>query len=181
MSPRSICAALLLAVACLASGPLCADEVQDIERLYRAGDIEQAMRRADAALTAQPRAAQIRFLKGVMLNELKRSDEARDIFIALTQDFPELSDPYNNLAVIYAASGKLQDALNALQGALRADPTHRAARENLGDIHMALAIQAWAVAQAADKEESAELNRKLRLARGIQTVPASPVMPRSPG
>ena len=173
--------ALVLAAACLGAGPLRADEAQDIEKLYRAGQIEQALQRADAAIAAQPRAAQMRFLKGVMLTELKREAEAKQIFIALTEDFPELPDPYNNLAVLDAAGGQLQSALNALQTALRNDPTHRAARENLGDVYLALAAQAWTAAQATSKGDDAELRRKLRLAREIQTMPAGPVPPRPPG
>jgi Flp pilus assembly protein TadD len=181
MSRRFPWTALVLAAACLASGPLKADEAQDIETLYRAGDIEQAMRRADAAIAAQARAAQIRFLKGVMLADLKRDAEATQVFLALTEDFPELPDPYNNLAVLYAAGGQLQSALNALQTALRNDPTHRAARENLGDVHLALAAQAWTAAQATSKGDDAELRRKLRLAREIQAMPAGPAAQRPPG
>jgi Flp pilus assembly protein TadD len=176
--------ALVLAAACLVAGPLRADEAQDIEKLYRAGQIEQAMQRADVAIAAQPRAAQIRFLKGVMLTELRRQAEAKQTFIALTEDFPELPDPYNNLAVLHAADGQLQSALNALHSALRNDPAHRAARENLGDVYLALAAQAWTAAQATSKGDDAELRRKLRLAREIQPVPAATAAPaatRPPG
>jgi Flp pilus assembly protein TadD len=176
MSCRLPWTALVLAAACLASAPLRADEAQDIETLYRAGDIEQAMHRADAAIAANARAAQIRFLKGVMLAELKREAEATQIFLALTEDFPELPDPYNNLAVLYAAGGQLQSALNALHSALRNDPAHRAARENLGDVHLA-----YAAAQATSKGDDAELRRKLRLAREIQAMPAGPAAPQPPG
>ena len=129
-----------MAAACLAALPLRADELLDIDKLYRAGDVQQALRKADEAIAAQPRAAQVRFLKGVMLADLKRNAQAIEVFAALTQDFPELPDPYNNLAVLYAAEGQLQNALVALQTALRNDPAHRAARENLGDVYLALAI-----------------------------------------
>jgi Flp pilus assembly protein TadD len=181
MPPRSPWTALVFAAACLGSGPLRADDAQEIEKLYRDGQVEQAMSRADAAIAAQPRAAQIRFLKGVMLSDLKREAEAVQTFSALTEDFPELPDPYNNLAVLYAAAGQLQEALDALQSALRNDPTHRAARENLGDVHLALAVQAWSAAQASSKGDDAELQRKLRLAREIQAVPPRSAAQRPPG
>ncbi len=167
----------MLAAACLVWQPLRADELQDIEKLYRAGEVQQALRRADEAIAAQPRAAQMRFLKGVMLAELKRNAQAMEVFIALTQDYPELPDPYNNLAVLYAADGQLPNALAALQTALRNDPSHRAARENLGDVHLALAIQAWSAAQAGAKGDDAGLRRKLQLAREIQALPATPRLP----
>jgi Flp pilus assembly protein TadD len=168
MSFRLLCGTLCLAGLCLWPMQARADDLQDIERLYRSGDSQQALRRADDAIAKQPRAAQIRFLKGVMLAELKRQDEAVQVFVALTEDFPELPDPYNNLAVIYAGRGDLQGALYALNQALRNDPTHRAARENLGDVHLALAVQAWSAASATSKGNDAALQRKLRLAREIQ-------------
>jgi Flp pilus assembly protein TadD len=173
--------ALLLATACLAAVPAHCEPVQDIDRLFRAGDVEQALRKADQAIAEQPRAAQVRFLKGVMLTELKRNAQAIEVFTALTQDFPELPDPYNNLAVLYAAEGRLENALVALQAALRNDPKHRAARENLGDVYLALALQAWTAAQAGAKGDDAGLRRKLLLAREIQALPPAPAPPRPAG
>ncbi len=160
MSVRSLCTALVLVLAC--SGVARADELKDIEALYHDGKVEQALQRADAAIAAQPRAAQIRFLKGVMLTDLGRKPEAIEVYVSLTQDFPELADPYNNLAVLYASSGQLQDALTALQSALRNDPHHLRARENLGDVYMALAVQAWEAAEVQSKGEDAKLLRKLK-------------------
>ncbi len=103
-----------------------------------------------------------------MLADLNRRAEAKAVFAALSEDFPELPDPYNNLAVLLAAEGHLNEALAALQAALRNDPTHRAARENLGDVHLALAIQAWNAAQSGDAKTDTHLRRKLQLARQIQ-------------
>ena len=164
--------ALLFMAACLAAPALRADDLQDIEKLRRAGDVQQALGKADEIIAAQPRAAQIRFLKGVMLTDLKRNAEAIAVFTALTEDYPELPDPYNNLAVLYAAEGQLDNALLALQAALRNDPKHRAARENLGDVYVALAVQAWTAAQAQSKGDDARLRRKLKLAHEIQAPPA---------
>ncbi len=181
MPTRSLWTALVLAAACLSTAPLRADGVQDIEKLYRAGDVQAAMRQADEAIAAEPRAAQLRFLKGVMLTDLKRNAQAIEVFTALTQDFPELPDPYNNLAVLHAADGQLQSALVALQSALRNDPNHRAARENLGDVHLALAVLAWTAAQSGAKGDDAGLRRKLQLAREIQALPLPPSPPRPSG
>lgn len=171
MSILRACAAALWIAACSAALPLRADTLADIDKLYRAGDLAQALRQADAAIAAQPRAAPVRFLKGVILADLKRDAEAIAVFTALTEDYPELPDAYNNLAVLLAAQGRLNEALVALQGALRNDPAHRAARQNLGDVHLALAIQAWSAAQSGDDKDDAALHRKLQLARQIQAQP----------
>ena len=179
MSLRSLWLALVFVAACAAALPCRADEVDDVDKLYRSGKAEEALAKADAAIAAEPRAAQMRFLKGVMLTELKREDEALQVFVALTQDYPELADPYNNLAVIYASKGQLSNALAALQSALRNDPKHRAARENLGDVYLVLAQQAWGEARAESKGDDAELVRKLRLAQDILPGAAAPP-PRRP-
>ena len=171
MSNRFPRAVLLIVAALLAALPLRADELADIDKLYRAGDLQQALLKADEAIAAQPRAAQIRFLKGVILSDLKRNAQAIEVFTALTHDYPELPDPYNNLAVLYAAEGQLQNALSALHTALRNDPKHRAARENLGDVYLALAVQAWTAAQVGSKGDDAGLQRKLKLAREIPVRP----------
>lgn len=168
-------AALLLAA------PARADEVDRIEKLYRAGQRSEALREVDAALAQRPRDAQMRFLKGLMLLDAQRTDEAAQIFTTLTEEYPELPDPYNNLAVIQASRGQLQSALQLLQTALRNDPKHRAALENLGDVHLALAVQAWTASQALAKGDDAALQRKLKLARELQALPPSAPVARTPG
>ena len=171
MPQRLRSSALLIAAACLLWPAVRAQTLPEIEKAYKAGQLEQALQMADAAIAAEPRAAPIRFYKGVMLAEKKQTQQAMQVFRTLIEDYPELADPYNNLAVLYAADGQLQSALEALQAALRNDPSHRAARENLGDVHLALAQQAWAAAQALSKGDDAGLQRKLRLAREMQAVP----------
>ncbi len=164
---------MLLALQSLA-GLAKADATQDIERSLQSGQAEQALTQADAVIAANPRAAPARFLKGVILTDLGRTDQAIEVFVALTRDFPELPDPYNNLAVLYAAQGRLEPALAALQQALRNDPQHLAARENLGDVYLALAVQAWDMADTqARLADGAELKRKLRLARQIIAAPGT--------
>ncbi len=182
MPLRSFWSILVFVAACMAALPARADEAADIERLYSSGKIDDALAKADAVVAAEPRAATVRFLKGVMLIELKRDDEAIQVFTALTQDYPELADPYNNLAVLYASRGQLQDALAALQNALRNDPSHRAARENLGDLYLVLAQQAWVDAKSGSKGDEAELERKLRLAHEILPVatPTPILRPKAP-
>lgn len=164
---RALAGMLLLAGAVVFSASVRADALAEVEALHKDGKSELALQQADAAITLQPRAAPMRFLKAVMLSDLGRNEEAIGVYLALTQDFPELADPYNNLAVLYASSGRLDDALAALQAALRNDPAHRRARENLGDVYLALAVQAWTSAEQQSQGEDALLLRKLKQAEII--------------
>jgi ketosteroid isomerase-like protein len=129
--------ALLLGV-----GAARADDAVDIARLARSGQGEEALRRIDALLARQPADAQIRFMKGVMLSDT-RPAEAIAIFVKLTQDYPKLPEPYNNLAVLYAAAGQYDKAKAALDKALRTHPAYATAFDNLGDVHARLASQAY--------------------------------------
>lgn len=148
-----------------------ADPFVEVQRLMRAGEAAAALDRLAGVAPEQAREPRWRFLRGVLLAELGRTEEAANAYTALTQEFPELAEPYNNLAVLRAAQGRLEDARVALEAALRADPSHREARENLGDVYVRLAVQLWEgiVANAGRGADGPEpgLARKLRLAREI--------------
>lgn len=169
MPGRPLFAALLLALA-VSSGAVRADDLADVQRLAGAGDLAAALQRADQALAAKPRDAQLRFAKGVLLADLKRDAEATAIFLQLHEDYPELPDPLNNLAVLYAGQGRLDEARAALEAALRNDAQHRTARENLADVYLRLAVRLWD-GLAASGPADAAIVRKLRLGRELLHVP----------
>lgn len=120
-----------------------ASEISDINKLMRAGQYAEALTKTDAILTKHPRDAQLRFTKGLILAEQNRSAEAIAIFTKLTEDFPDLPEPYNNLAVLYAANGQYDKARAALDMAMRTNPTYATALDNLGDVYAKLASQAY--------------------------------------
>jgi tetratricopeptide (TPR) repeat protein len=169
--PFARTAALLLLG--LAIGSARADALADIGRLQATGRAEQALGVAERALAAAPRSAPLRFARGVLLAELQRADEAIVTFRALSEDHPELAEPYNNLAVLLAARGELDAARNALEQALRAKPDYATAFENLGDIHAMLAARAYAQAAALDANNRSA-PAKLQLARGVWAPPRRP-------
>jgi Flp pilus assembly protein TadD len=137
--------ARLLAIVLSLSFPLGikADEVQDINQLFRKGDLNTALTRANQFLAKNPKDAQVRFLKGLILADLGKSFEAIQVFTAITEDYPELPEPYNNLAVLYAAEGKYDAAKNALEMAIHTHPGYAVAYENLGDLYAKMSSQAY--------------------------------------
>src|SRR5512134_3059648 len=94
--------------------PVPPTEVEQITRLVREKDLAGALTRADAYLVKNPRDLQVRFLRGVILTDQNKTAEAVAAFEALTQDFPELPEPYNNLAVLRANQGQLELARSLL-------------------------------------------------------------------
>lgn len=155
--------ALLALVLCSAAR---ADAQTDVRQLLRAGDTAAALQRVESAMAAAPRDTQLRFLHGVILLDLQRDAAAMAEFQALSEEFPELPEPFNNIALLHARAGRLEAARVALETALRNDPSLLAARQNLGDIHLRLALQAWETSAAAAPAD-ATLQRKLRLAREL--------------
>lgn len=157
--------------ATLLSGPARADEAAEIAKLMHAGQGAEALKRADAYLARVPRDAQVRFLKGVMLSETKPA-EAIAIFAALTQDYPRLPEPYNNLAVLYAASGQYEKASAALDKAMRTNPAYATAYQNLGDVHARLASLEYEKALRLDPGAGEKV--KLTLMQSLGGAAAAP-------
>ncbi|HEY0845200.1 MAG TPA: tetratricopeptide repeat protein [Noviherbaspirillum sp.] len=153
-------------LAALLSVPALADDFTDVSKLMRAGQYAEALGKADAFLNKNPRDAQMRFLKGVILTEQNKSAEAIAVFTKLTEDYPGLPEPYNNLAVLYAAAGQYEKARLALDSAIRTNPSYATAYENLGDVHAKLASQAYDKALQLDSGNSAAKS-KLTLVRSL--------------
>ncbi len=164
--------ALAFSLACFAlNSAASAEPLQDINRLIKQGQNAQAMAQLDSYIAANPKDAQGRFLKGVLLTEIKRTNEAISVFNKLTEDYPELPEPYNNLAVIYAQQNQYDKARQALEMAIRTHPSYATAHENLGDIYVQLASLAYDKALQLDSSNTSAKN-KLELARKLIT--ASP-------
>jgi len=152
---RSLLAGLVIAVAC----PAFADNISDAQRMIRQGQLAQAMDKVDAWLSSNPKDAQGRFLKGIILAEMNKPNEAIDVFTKLTEDYPELPEPYNNLAVLYAQQKQFEKARLALETSIKTHPSYAVAHENLGDIYAKMASQAYERALQIDSSNAATQNK----------------------
>jgi tetratricopeptide (TPR) repeat protein len=174
MLSRILVTGLLLsaAIVCPALGAT-AEDLAEVARLHHAGQTAAALERADLALAANPKDAQMRFLKSVLLGDSGRSPEAQAILERLVQDYPELAEPHNNLAAIHAANGDYGKARAELEEAIRLNPGYAPAYENLGDVHALLAGQSYAKALRLEPASNS-LPRKLALVRQLTTPLAAP-------
>ena len=121
-----------------------ADDYSDVTQLARTGKVTEALAKADLYLATKPRDPQMRFIKGVLQSEAGRPADAIVTLTALTQEYPELPEPYNNLAVLYASQNQYDKARAALEMAVRLNPSYATAHENLGDVYAKLASQSYA-------------------------------------
>ena len=131
-----------------------ADELKDISQMADQGQGAAALDRINTFITANPKNAQALFMKGVLLAEQGRRDEAIRTFTDVTEKFPNLPEPYNNLAVLYADQGQFDKARKALETAIKTHPSYATAHENLGDIYARMASEAYDKALQLDTGNS---------------------------
>ena len=141
--------------------------VDQAQSLWLAGHRAEAVAEINAALKRAPEDLKLRFTLGVYSMELKDLPTALGVFTSLTQDFPDLADPYNNLAVIRASQGDLDQARADLEQALRLQPDHAQAQENLGDVMLRLALRAYQRAEKSQIAPSDSLAAKLQQTQSL--------------
>lgn len=165
---RAAAHSAVLALALLMAMPVAAqtDELQDVNQMLKLGQFDQALARVNSYLSTRPKDARGRFLKGLILAEQNKPNDAIQIFAALTKDFPDLPGPYNNLAVLYASQGQYDKARDALELAIRTHPSYATAHENLGDIYAKMASQAYDKALQLDKSNTTAQS-KLNMIRDL--------------
>lgn len=147
-------------------------ELADASRLIAERQYVPALAKIDAVLATDAKNPQARFLKGVVQTDQSETDAAIATFQALNQDYPELPEPYNNLAVIWAQRGEYDKARKSLEVALVTRPDYAIAHENLGDIYVRLAGSEYDRAIALDKTNKSAQS-KLVLVRELFAVPPS--------
>jgi Flp pilus assembly protein TadD len=162
-----------------AAGAAQADDYADVNALLRQGKSQEALAKADAYIAAKPRDPQMRFLRGVILTEQGKQADATAVFTQLTQDFPELPEPYNNLAALYASQSQFDKARAALEMAIKLNPSYATAHENLGDVYARLAGQSYGRAQQLEAGNTT-VAPKLALIRQLFAAPTSGALPATP-
>ncbi len=165
-----------------------ADDYSEVAQLTREGKFADALSRADRFLSSKPRDAQMRLLKGVAQRDAGKTADAIGTFVKLTEDFPDLPEPFNNLGVIYADQNQLDKARAAFEAALRTHQGYATAHENLGDVYAKLSSTAYSKALQIEAGNAA-VTPKLTLMRQlagpsqakiVTTAPAVAVAPPAP-
>jgi len=150
-----------------------AGDIERAQTLYESGRSQAALDVVDGVLGRVAGDAEARFLQGLIYADMNRRTDAIEVFSALTRDFPELPEPWNNLAVLFAENGEFDKARQALLAAIQTHPSYSTAHENLGDLYARMASMAYDRALEQDRgNESARL--KLSAVNGLFSVPSVP-------
>lgn len=162
---------LTLGFSLFLAAPASANTVEEASQSLKSGDHAKALEQINRFLANKPKDTQGRFIKGLILTGLNKPTDAIAVFKKLTEDHPELPEPYNNLAVIYAQQKQYDKAKEALEQAIRTHPAYATAHENLGDIYSRLASQAYGKALQIDGS-NASAQTKLAMISDLVGAPA---------
>jgi tetratricopeptide (TPR) repeat protein len=143
-----------------------AQSLKDARALITEKKYDDAIAILDKLHAQRPREPQARFLKGLALADAGKTDAAIAAFQAVLGDYPELPEPHNNLAVLYAQKGEYALARDELEAAISAAPDYVVAYENLGDIYARLAAVNYEKAVARDARNKTA-PAKLKLVREV--------------
>jgi tetratricopeptide (TPR) repeat protein len=149
------------------------DETPDADTAIAGQEWDRAIAELDKRIASNPRDVQARFKRATALARLGRDDEAIRAFIQITQTYPELPEPYNNLAALYAKHGRYQEARATLETALSANPNFSLARRNLGDIYLRLAAASYQQAAKQDPADRLAIAREKGIEAIITNAPAN--------
>jgi tetratricopeptide (TPR) repeat protein len=143
----------------VSQGPAVRDNTPEIDASIAQKDWQASLTQLDARIATNPRDAQAKFKRATVLAHLNRDEEAITAFTELTQLYPELPEPYNNLAALYAKHGRYVEARAALETATKVNPGYGLAYENLGDLYLRMANEAYRRAQSLGKASATTTQR----------------------
>ena len=99
------------------------------------------------------------FYKGIIETNIGKNNQAIDTFRNLTEKFPELPEPFNNLADLYAEKGQFILAKEILEQAIKTNPSYLTAHINLGDIFTKMASEAYNNALEIDESNNIAITK----------------------
>lgn len=150
---------LLMALFAQGSAAAAAENPAGAEAAERLEALEDRIRE-------NPEDIQAVFEKALLLARMDRVEEAKDLYESLISDYPNIPEPYNNLAALYAAEGRLVEARNLLETVTNTHPGLAIAHENLGDVYAALAAAEYGkLGELGEAPETAM--RKLKALREV--------------
>lgn len=119
-----------------------ASEVDDIAKLA-GSDKPAALLKLDQLLTKNPKNFEGRLLRGIILGQQGKTEEAITLFTQLSKENPKSPIPLNNLAVIYAGQKDYAKALSTLEAVKALDGNYPIVHLNIGDIYVEMAADAY--------------------------------------
>ena len=145
---------LLLSLIALAQ-----NNIGEIKLLLKNGKYVRAEILTNKSIEEDLNNPELLFYKGIIETNMSKHNQAIDTFRDLTERFPELPEPFNNLAVLYAEKGQYDLAKEILEQAIKTNPSYLTAHINLGDIFTKMASEAYNNALEIDKSNNIAITK----------------------
>ena len=133
--------------------------IEEIKLLLKNGKYVLAETLTNKSIEENLNDPELLFYKGIIETNMGKNNQAIDTFRNLTDRFPELPEPYNNLAVLYAEKGQFSLAKEILEQAIKTNPSYLTAHINLGDIFTKMASESYNKALEIDKSNNVAITK----------------------
>ncbi len=164
---------LALVAAFLAAGALAQGSWLDsVRALDGQGRTREALNRLEGEPARLAADTEALLLHGVLLAKLGRTAEARELYQRLILERPDLPEAYNNLAVMHAAGGDYDTAIEILKQGLATHPSYRTTYDNLTKVYGKLAGEAYSKALGDERIDAEPL--RLALLNGVAPAARQP-------
>ena len=144
---------------CLSLNSYAGTNLEEIKILLKNGKYSRAEKLVNESIIETPNNPEFLFYRGIIETNIGKNNEAIETFRNLTENFPELPEPFNNLAVLYAEKGQFKLAKDILERAIKTNPSYLTAHINLGDIYTKMASEAYNKALEIDKANNIAITK----------------------
>ena len=165
MRNKNICSVSILIMSIFLLSPLLSNaqseqkSIEEIKILLKNGDYTNAEKLTNQSIENNLNNPELLFYKGIIETNQGKKNQAIDTFRDLTERFPKLPEPFNNLAVLYAGKGQFRLAKEILEQAIKTNPSYLTAHINLGDIFTKMASEAYNKALEIDKSNNIAITK----------------------
>jgi len=164
-------AALCGVLAVLGSGYAQA-ALDEVAQAVSAGDYSDALSSLDSVPAAERNSIEGQLLQAAAVAGSGDMESAEAQYKALIEQAPKLPEAYNNLAVLYARQGKLDEARKLLERAMRTNPSYATVYDNLSNIYVEMSRTAYAKALQIGNERQGPSLKPLYAVNGKPPEPA---------
>jgi tetratricopeptide (TPR) repeat protein len=133
--------------------------IEEIKVLLKNGRYDDAETLTNQSIENNLNNPELLFYRGIIETNQGEKNQAIDTFRDLTERFPQLPEPFNNLAVLYAEKGQFRLAKEILEQAIKTNPSYLTAHINLGDIFTKMASEAYNKALEIDKSNNIAITK----------------------
>lgn len=126
----------------------------ELQKMLADKQYDSVLRSANDALRQNAQDFSALLAKGVALTAQNQRQEAISLYQKMIKEFPDATEPYNNLAALYASEGKYDNARQTLEKAMQTQGSYAVAYKNLNAVYAKLADQAYNKALEAGTDKS---------------------------